>query len=92
MDHDLPRTPSISVQWNRIFAACGNRAQPRPGASWRVALGAPVMSTLAPVVILEATDPAGRGAVFTGPFGFADSNKDRRAVTSTPVLKQDHKK
>jgi protein tyrosine/serine phosphatase len=54
MDHDLPRTPSISVQWNRIFAACGNRAQPRPGASWRVALGAPVMSTLAPVVILEA--------------------------------------
>ena len=55
MDHDLPRTPSILVQSNRIFAACGNRAQPRPGASWRVALGAPVMSTLAPVVILEAT-------------------------------------
>jgi hypothetical protein len=42
------------VQWNRIFAACGNRAQPRPGASWRVALGATVMATLAPVVILGA--------------------------------------
>ena len=42
------------VQWNRIFAACGNRAQPRPGASWRVALGAPVMATFAPVVILGA--------------------------------------
>ena len=37
-------------------------------------------------------NPAGQGAVFTGLYGFADSNKDRRAVTSTPVLKQDHKK
>jgi hypothetical protein len=30
--------------------------------------------------------------VFTGLYGFADSNKDRRAVTSILVLKQDHKK
>ena len=37
-------------------------------------------------------DPAGRGAVFIGLYGFADSNKDRRAVTSTLDLKQDHKK
>ena len=92
MDHDLPRTPSISVQWNRIFAACGNRAQLRPGASWRVALGAPVMSTLAPVVILEATILPAEAQCSSAYMAVADSNKDRRAVTSTLDLKQDHKK
>ena len=37
-------------------------------------------------------DPAGRGAGFTGLYGFADSNKDSRAVTSTLDLKQHRKK
>jgi hypothetical protein len=55
MGHDLPRTPLISGQWNQIFAACGNRAHPRPSMSWRVALGASVMATFASVIILAAT-------------------------------------
>src|SRR5450759_3052358 len=75
MGHDLPRTPSISVQGNRIFAARANRVQPRPSMSWRVALGASVMATFASVIILAATTlPA--TAQFTALYGFGDSYAD----------------
>jgi outer membrane lipase/esterase len=79
MGHDLPRTPSISVQGNRIFAARGNRAQPRPSRSWRVALGAPVMATFASVVILGATIQPAK-AQFTALYGFGDSYADTGAA------------
>ena len=75
MGHDLPRTPSISVQGNRIFAARANRAQPRPSMSWRVALGAPVMATFVSVIILAATALPAK-AQFTALYGFGDSYAD----------------
>src|ERR1019366_5302057 len=79
MGHDLPRTPSISVQGNRIFAARANRAQPRPSMSWRVALGAPVMATFASVIILAATALPAK-AQFTALYGFGDSYADTGAA------------
>jgi outer membrane lipase/esterase len=79
MDHDLPRTPPISVQGNRVFAARGNRAQPRPGMSLRVALGAPSMATFASVLILAATTVPAM-AQFTGVYGFGDSYADTGAA------------
>jgi len=75
MGHDLPRTPSISVQGNRILAARANRAQPRPSMSWRVALGAPVMATFVSVIILAATALPAK-AQFTALYGFGDSYAD----------------
>src|ERR1035437_10049895 len=79
MGHDLPRTPSISVQGNRIFAALANRAQPRPSMPWRVALGAPVMATFASVIILAATALPAK-AQFTALYGFGDSYADPGAA------------
>jgi hypothetical protein len=79
MGHDLPRTPSISVQGNRIFAALANRAQPRPSMPWRVALGAPVMATFASVIILAATALPAK-AQFTALYGFGDSYADTGAA------------
>src|ERR1019366_6167418 len=79
MDDDLPRTPSISVQGNRVFAARGKRAQPRPSTSLRVTLGAAAMTTFASAIILEATTlPA--SAQFTGVYGFGDSYADTGAA------------
>ena len=79
MGHDLPRTPLISGQWNQIFAACGNRAHPRPSMSWRVALGASVMATFASVIILAATALPAK-AEFTALYGFGDSYADTGAA------------
>jgi len=79
MGHDLPRTPLISGQWNRIFAVCGNRAHPGPSMSWRVALGASVMATFASVIILAATTLPAK-AQFTALYGFGDSYADTGAA------------
>jgi outer membrane lipase/esterase len=79
MDDDLPRTPSISVQGNRVFTARGNRAPPRPSMSLRVALGAPAMATLASLIILAATVLPAR-AQFTAVYGFGDSYADTGAA------------
>src|ERR1019366_9935490 len=79
MGHDLPRTPSISVQGNRIFAARANRARPRPSMSWRVTLGAAAMTTFASAIILAATALPAK-AQFTALYGFGDSYADTGAA------------